>query len=216
MSPIRFVDGLRNTSSNTCCVRGPADIVVNVVNPDWGLIGITLIFCLIGRACNIFPLCALYNLCVKEQSRVSLKDQVVMLHAGLRGAIAFALALTFPSHNIHIVLNTTMWVILFTIFVLGGSCTSVLTVLRVDMGVKSNDVGDTKKSRHSKELTNVFQKFDRLVILPLVSTLNSITTIPKMSHALQGALEHLGIASRLTFCTTGNLAFYIRRRRHVH
>lgn len=145
------------------------NIVVNVVNPDWGLIGITLIFCLIGRACNIFPLCALYNLCVKEQSRVSLKDQVVMLHAGLRGAIAFALALTFPSHNIHIVLNTTMWVILFTIFVLGGSCTSVLTVLRVDMGVKSNDVGDTKKSRHSKELTNVFQKFDRLVILPLVT-----------------------------------------------
>jgi sodium/hydrogen exchanger 8 len=85
------------------------NIVVNVVNPDWTLIGATLVACLIGRMCNIFPLCNLYNLFVSAPHRVSLKDQIVMVHAGLRGAIAFALALTFPSHNIHIVLNTTMW-----------------------------------------------------------------------------------------------------------
>ena len=145
------------------------NIVVNVVNPDWSLISVTLVACLFGRACNIFPLCNLYNLCVKPKQQVSLKDQLVMLHAGLRGAIAFALALTFPSHNIHIVLNTTMWVILFTIFVLGGTTPSLLTVLNVDMGVASNDVVDTKKSRHSKELTNIFQKIDRLGILPIVT-----------------------------------------------
>jgi sodium/hydrogen exchanger 8 len=145
------------------------NIVVNVVNPDWTLIGATLVACLIGRMCNIFPLCNLYNLFVSAPHRVSLKDQIVMVHAGLRGAIAFALALTFPSHNIHIVLNTTMWVILFTIFVMGGTCVPMLRMLNVDMGVKSNEVGDSKLSRHSRELTSCMQKVDRLGILPIVT-----------------------------------------------
>eukprot|EP01052_Picozoa_sp_SAG31_P044034 SAG31_NODE_7535_length_1662_cov_1.112604_1_plen_172_part_00 len=32
------------------------NIVVNVVNPDWVLIAVTIVSCLIGRCANIFPL----------------------------------------------------------------------------------------------------------------------------------------------------------------
>ena len=103
-----------------------------------------------------------YQLLLTELTAVAYRtteQQLIMIHAGLRGAIAFALALDFPSQNKHVrvckhlyliapacgerryfvqvILNTTMWVILFTIFVLGGTCTSALGMLNIEMGVES-------------------------------------------------------------------------------
>ena len=98
-----------------------------------------------------------------------MKQQLMMVHAGLRGAIAFALALDSPSQNKHVVLNTTICLVLFTIFVLGGTCTTMLGVLRIEMGVESRDVGDTKVSWHSVKLTSIPQKIDRLCLLPCVT-----------------------------------------------
>lgn len=145
------------------------NIVVNVVDPDWGFIGVTLTLCLFGRMLNIFPLCALYNCCAKEDRKIPMNHQVVMLHSGLRGAIAFALALDFPSQHKHIVINTCMWVILFTIFINGGTTPSLLGALGVDMGCDSNDVASTKKSKHSKEINGFWQKVDRMKILPMLT-----------------------------------------------
>lgn len=145
------------------------NIVVNVVNPDWPLIAVTLVACLIGRFANIIPMATLYNLCCPPERKIPFKQQLMMVHAGLRGAIAFALALDFPSQNKHVVLNTCMWVILFTIFVMGGTCTTMLGILQIEMGVESRDVGDSKASRHSVELTSLPQKIDRLGILPCVT-----------------------------------------------
>ena len=61
-----------------------------------------------------------------EEKKIPFKHQLVMIHAGLRGAIAFAMALDFPSQNRPVIINATVWVISFTVFVLGGSCTTVL------------------------------------------------------------------------------------------
>jgi hypothetical protein len=52
---------------------------------------------------------------------------------------------------------------------MGGTCVPMLRMLNVDMGVKSNEVGDSKLSRHSRELTSCMQKVDRLGILPIVT-----------------------------------------------
>jgi sodium/hydrogen exchanger 8 len=145
------------------------NIVVNVVDPDWNFIGITLLLCLVGRALNIIPLLSLYNCCAKEGRQVPFKHMLVMVHAGLRGAIAFALALKFPSQHIHVVINTCLWVILFTIFVLGGTCVAWLEMMGVEMGVKSNDVSGVKKSKHSEGFNNACHKFDRTCLLPCVT-----------------------------------------------
>lgn len=48
-----------------------------------------MIYCLIGRVANIFPLSYLANFGRKQ--KIPFKMQVVMWFAGLRGAIAFAL-----------------------------------------------------------------------------------------------------------------------------
>ena len=81
------------------------------------------------------------------------------------------MALDFPSQNRPIIINATVWVISFTVFVLGGTCTTVLGLLKIDMGVESRSVSDVKASRrrHSKEIKNNFQRFDRVWLLPLVT-----------------------------------------------
>ena len=145
------------------------NVVVNLVNPDWGLIGITLVLCLIGRILNIMPLAGLYNLCAKPGRGIPFKHQIVMVHSGLRGAIAFALALEFPSQHRHIVINSCMWVVLFTVFVLGGSTPAMLSAMGVSMGCESNDVSTTKKSKHSKELGGFMQRMDRKKFLPFLT-----------------------------------------------
>ena len=136
---------------------------------DTSFIGMTIVLCLVGRALNIFPLLNLYNLCTSDEKKIPFKHQLVMMHAGLRGAIAFAMALDFPSQNRPIIVNATVWVISFTVFVLGGTCTTVLSMLKINMGVESRGVSDVKTSRHRKQIKNNFQKFDRFWILPLVT-----------------------------------------------
>ena len=70
---------------------------------------VSMIMCLIGRICNIFPLCALWNSQAKDENKIPFKDQIVMVHAGLRGAIAFNLALFFPTQNQKYVIDATTW-----------------------------------------------------------------------------------------------------------
>jgi hypothetical protein len=59
-----------------------------------------------------------------------------MWHSGLRGAIAYALAIEFPSHNRDLIVSTTSAVVLFTVFVLGGSTARVLAAWGIDVGVE--------------------------------------------------------------------------------
>lgn len=137
---------------------------------DSTLVGMTIVLCLVGRALNIFPLLNLYNLCASDKSKIPFKHQLVMMHAGLRGAIAFAMALDFPSQNRIVIINATVWVVAFTVFVLGGTCTTVLGLLKIDMGVQSRSVSGVKASNlNKKEAKNAFQKFDRFWVLPFVT-----------------------------------------------
>jgi hypothetical protein len=77
----------------------------------------TVVLCLLGRAANVFPLTALTNLVAQHADgrtstvphatehapplphRVPVQAQIVLWHAGLRGSIAWALALHFPSQH---------------------------------------------------------------------------------------------------------------------
>ena len=138
---------------------------------DWNFIGWTLGLCFFSRAfVNILPFCGLYNLCASEEKKVPFKHQLVMIWAGLRGAIAFALALHFPSQHIHVIISTTMYVIMFTVFVNGGTCANFLELMDVNFGVASNDVTDKKKSKKLGGVSkNPILMFDRKVLLPLVT-----------------------------------------------
>jgi solute carrier family 9 (sodium/hydrogen exchanger), member 8 len=118
---------------------------------------LALLFCLLGRALNIFPLSWMANLCRSRSSgmdgsnssnymsnsnsshgtrnsignskgrKISFKMQCVMWFAGLRGAIAFALAMNMPGPNREVYATATLTICIFTTVVCGGLTDQVLT-----------------------------------------------------------------------------------------
>ena len=74
----------------------------------------------LGRVCNIVPLSWLLNRCRSPPQRIPPRAQALMSFAGLRGAIAFALALTFPEPSRQTVISATIVTVLSSTLVLGG------------------------------------------------------------------------------------------------
>ena len=96
---------------------------------SFSLVAFTLLLCLGARLINVFPLSYVLNLGRKEPIPVA--HQAILWLSGLRGAIAYALAVQFPSHLVAEVTNTTALVVVFTILVLGGSTRPAIRLLNV-------------------------------------------------------------------------------------
>ncbi len=78
----------------------------------------TLLLCLVGRACNTFPLTWLANR--RRKVPIPFKMQICIWFSGLRGAIAFALSLQVPTPNGSLIMTSTLVVVVITTFVFGG------------------------------------------------------------------------------------------------
>lgn len=110
-------------------------------NYDFTFSALALVFCLIGRAFNIFPLSWLANLCrggngghnldssrnsngsnegSSGSRRIPFDMQCVLWFAGLRGAIAFALVMNFPGPNREVYATATLSICIFTTVVCGS------------------------------------------------------------------------------------------------
>lgn len=108
-------------------------------NHSWHLLTVAwgILLVLVSRAANVFPLAAVANRYRAEP--ISRKNCVVMWFSGLRGAIAFALSLSFPAEDgsgetRRVVISTTLAIVLFTVIVLGGGTMPLLRLLRMDTG----------------------------------------------------------------------------------
>eukprot|EP00002_Diphylleia_rotans_P008314 TRINITY_DN1808_c0_g1_i6.p1 TRINITY_DN1808_c0_g1~~TRINITY_DN1808_c0_g1_i6.p1 ORF type:complete len:583 (-),score=96.39 TRINITY_DN1808_c0_g1_i6:536-2284(-) len=91
---------------------------------------VALIF--IGRAMNVFPLSALLN--IFRAIRIEFNYQVIMWFSGLRGAVAFALALSFQGKNGPVIVTTTLTVVIFTILFMGIGTTPLLKLFKIPHG----------------------------------------------------------------------------------
>lgn len=97
----------------------------------------SIILCLIGRACNIFPLAYMVN--KFREHKITNKMQFVMWFSGLRGAISYALSLHLgfsSEESRRVMITTTLIIVLFTTLVFGGSTMPLLKYLQP--GKKSN------------------------------------------------------------------------------
>jgi len=94
-----------------------------------------IVICLFARVCNIYPLSWVVNKFISK--KISPKKQFTMWFSGLRGAIAFVLALQasedFKDQHGAEILTTTIIVIFFTVIVFGGCITDVLNKLNLRM-----------------------------------------------------------------------------------
>ena len=99
-----------------------------------------LLFCLIARALNIFPLSLIANCCRRKgENRISLKTQCVLWFAGLRGAIAFALSMNMPGPNSDSYASATLFICMFTTIVCGGFTENILTRFGMKQGLDNDD-----------------------------------------------------------------------------
>jgi len=128
------------------------NIVLYAEDFDWQFILICLMVILVGRALNIFNCSYLLNRTGRRNNPVPWGYQVVMWHSGLRGAMAYALTIAFPSHNRGMLVNSCSMIILFTVFVLGGSTNAMLDLYNIEKGVdltvqKDEDVEAETRAR---------------------------------------------------------------------
>lgn len=90
----------------------------------------SLVLCLLGRACNIFPLAWMVNKFRNHQ--ITRRMQFIMWFSGLRGAISYALSLHLElssEETRRVMITTTLIIVLFTTLVLGGSTMPLLKYL---------------------------------------------------------------------------------------
>jgi sodium/hydrogen exchanger 8 len=118
---------------------------------DFGFAFLALLFCLIARAANIFPLSFASNMCRQPSRKIPPKMQVVLWFVGLRGAIAFALAENMPGPNKDTYITTTLLICLFTTIVCGGMTEGVLTKFGM-------------KQMNSVDIHNTHNPYEQLVV----------------------------------------------------
>lgn len=98
---------------------------------------LTLVLIIIARAVNTFPLSSIAN--TYRKRKISLKNQLIMWVSGLRGAIAFALAIELREEDGTIlgeyIFTTTLIIVLITIVFFGGGTWPILKLFKV----KSNN-----------------------------------------------------------------------------
>jgi sodium/hydrogen exchanger-like protein 6/7 len=103
-----------------------------------GFIAFSFVAILAGRICNIYPLSFISNLWRKN--KISWAFQHMLVFAGLRGAIAFSLAIrNTDSAARQLILDATLIIVFVTVFVNGGLTTQMLLLFKIKVGVKEDE-----------------------------------------------------------------------------
>eukprot|EP00933_Yihiella_yeosuensis_P030012 TRINITY_DN23693_c0_g1_i1.p1 TRINITY_DN23693_c0_g1~~TRINITY_DN23693_c0_g1_i1.p1 ORF type:complete len:610 (-),score=86.06 TRINITY_DN23693_c0_g1_i1:226-2055(-) len=116
-----------------------------------GLVFFSVLSITVARAAHVFPITKALNV-VRQSRKVSNNMAVVMWVSGLRGAIAFALALRLPCEgqgalrgseecrNSDLLITTTISIVLLTTGVVGTAMEKIATVLRVIEPAENSDI----------------------------------------------------------------------------
>ncbi|XP_030648449.1 sodium/hydrogen exchanger 6b [Chanos chanos] len=107
----------------------------HVFNPFFIIGAFLAVF--LGRAANIYPLSFFLNL--GRKNKIGSNFQHVMMFAGLRGAMAFALSIRdTATYARQMTFTTTLLIVFFTVWVCGGGTTQVLSIMQIRVGVDAD------------------------------------------------------------------------------
>ncbi|KAJ6245587.1 sodium/hydrogen exchanger [Anaeramoeba flamelloides] len=87
--------------------------------------------CIFVRSFAIYPLSFLKNFFSVNSKKLNYKSQFVIFFSGLRGAMAFCLSLFLQTKNGNVMMTTTLSIIFFTVFVVGGLTKPILIKLKL-------------------------------------------------------------------------------------
>ena len=161
----------------------------------WKFVGWAILACLIGRALNIYPLRFVYNKLLlgfapKEKSESDRSLQNIALSAsmtpntrkdlkirnktahmlwfsGLRGAVAYACAKTFPNAygNKANFVATTMAIVFFTVFIFGCTTEMALKALDIEMYCDEEQYMEDNKTVDKMSSIHEFGKFSNTCMI---------------------------------------------------
>ncbi|KAM0902410.1 hypothetical protein ACQ4PT_019311 [Festuca glaucescens] len=121
-----------------------------------GFIFFSIVFILVARAANVFSCAYILNLARPPHSQIPRQYQVALWYSGLRGAMAFALALQsvhdLPEGHGETIFTATTSIVILTVLLIGGSTGTMLEALQV--------VGDSNRYRHPYEASAFAENFD--------------------------------------------------------
>eukprot|EP01135_Chromosphaera_perkinsii_P003040 Nk52_evm22s233 gene=Nk52_evmTU22s233 len=94
----------------------------------------SLFITLLSRGCAILPISYVLNL-TRKQDKIPQSHQMMMWWVGLRGAIAFALAMeNTTSEGKQIIMTAALVIVIVTMLVFGGTTASMMEVLGIETG----------------------------------------------------------------------------------
>ncbi|KAG4160915.1 hypothetical protein ERO13_D01G023800v2 [Gossypium hirsutum] len=100
-----------------------------------GFIFFSILFIVVARAANVFSCAYLVNLVRPVHRQIPLKHQKALWYSGLRGAMAFALALQsvhdLPEGRGQIIFTATTAIVVLSVLLIGGSTGTMLEALHV-------------------------------------------------------------------------------------
>ncbi|KAG9272654.1 sodium/hydrogen exchanger 6 [Astyanax mexicanus] len=146
----------------------------HVFNPIFIVGAFLAIF--LGRAANIYPLSFLLNL--GRRNKISSNFQHMMMFAGLRGAMTFALSIRdTATYARQMMFSTTLLVVFFTVWVCGGGTTQMLSCQHIRVGVDTDQdssiVLDGTERRSTKQesawLFRIWYNFDHNYLKPILT-----------------------------------------------
>uniref|UniRef100_A0A8D0APY7 Sodium/hydrogen exchanger n=1 Tax=Sander lucioperca TaxID=283035 RepID=A0A8D0APY7_SANLU len=135
----------------------------HVFNPMFIIGAFVAVF--LGRAANIYPLSFLLNL--GRKNKIGYNFQHVMMFAGLRGAMTFALSIRdTATYARQMMFSTTLLIVFFTVWICGGGTTPMLTFM-------SHSMLDGSQRRNTKHESawpfRIWYNFDHNYLKPLLT-----------------------------------------------
>uniref|UniRef100_A0A8D2MLE3 Sodium/hydrogen exchanger n=1 Tax=Zonotrichia albicollis TaxID=44394 RepID=A0A8D2MLE3_ZONAL len=125
----------------------------------------------LGRAAHIYPLSFLLNL--GRRHKISWSFQHMMMFSGLRGAMAFALAIRDTATYSHqMIFSTTLLIVFFTVWIVGGGTTPMLSWLNIRLVCSSDGQDSARRNRTKQEsawLFRLWYSFDHNYLKPILT-----------------------------------------------
>lgn len=138
-----------------------------------GITVVAMLACIVGRIVHVYPIGLMLNKasCINIK-KFEMAHQHMVCFSGLRGAIAYALAASFPGKHRELFASTTMAIVLFTVWVFGGLTVPTLRYLRIEIGASTEDAAQDLREQavHRRRL----------------SLLDSQYVMPKLVRGRQG------------------------------
>nr|XP_018453401.1 PREDICTED: sodium/hydrogen exchanger 6-like [Raphanus sativus] len=111
-----------------------------------GFIFFSILFIVIARAANVFGCGYLVNLARPAHRKIPMTHQKALWYSGLRGAMAFALALQsvheLPEGHGQTIFTATTAIVVVTVLLIGGSTGTMLEALEVVGDSRDTSLGD--------------------------------------------------------------------------